>query len=148
MRAPRRSGLLMGVAAVLSVVGMGAQQVAVAPPAKNWTLPLFTKEGFHQMTLRGEEVRPVSSDQVDISGLDVTVFSGDASSRVDTVILSPQATFHINEKVAHGESPVRVVRDDVEVTGIGWTYFYNEKKVLIAHDAHVVFHAALPDILK
>jgi hypothetical protein len=145
---PPRKGALAGGAILLTVLCAAAQQSAVAPPARNWTLPLFTKEGFHQMTLRGEEVVPVNSNQVDISGLDVTVFSGDAAAKVDTVILSPQASFLINEKVAHGDQAVRLIRDDVEVTGTGWTYYYNEKKVLIAHSAHVVFHAALPDILK
>jgi hypothetical protein len=43
---------------------------------------------------------------------------------------------------------VRLVRDDIEVTGVGWTYIYNEKKVLISRHAHVVFHSALPDLLK
>jgi hypothetical protein len=131
-------------AAALSV----AQEAAVAPPAKNWTLPLFTKEGYRQMTLKGAEVRPVTSDRVDISGLDVTVFSGGPEAKVDTVILSPEASFMINEKIARGDRTVRLVRDDVDVTGVGWTYYYYEKKVLIAHSAHVVFHAGLPDILR
>jgi hypothetical protein len=125
-----------------------AQDASIAPPARNWTLPLFTKEGYRQMTLRGDVMRPVTSDRVDISGMNVTVFSGTAEAKVDSVLLSPTATFLINEKVARGEGPVRLVRDDVEVTGIGWTYYYNEKKVLISRHAHVVFHSALPDILK
>jgi hypothetical protein len=125
-----------------------AQDTAIAPPARNWTLPLFTKEGFRQMTLRGDIMRPVTVDRVDISGMSVTVFSGTAEAKVDSVLLSPEATFLLNEKVARGDGPVRLVRDDVEVTGIGWTYYYNEKKVLISRHAHVVFHSALPDILK
>ena len=120
----------------------------MAPPAKNWTLPLFTKEGFRQMTLRGNEVRPVTADRIDISGLNITVFSGDAQAKVDSVLTSPEAMFMISEKIARGDKSVRLVRDDVEVTGEKWTYFYNEKKVLIARNAHVVFHAAMPDILK
>lgn len=120
----------------------------MAPPAKNWTLPLFTKEGFRQMTLRGDEVRPVTSDRVDISGMVVTVYSGDAQARVVSVLSSPEATFMINERIARGDRSVRLVRDDVEVNGAGWTYYYNEKKVLIARNSHVVFHAAMPDILK
>jgi hypothetical protein len=125
-----------------------AQEVAVAPPARNWTLPLFTREGYHQMTLRGDEVRPVTSDQIDIIGMNVTVFSGGPDERVDSVLLSPAATFLINEKIAKGDSTVRLIRDDVDATGEGWTYTYNEKKVLISRHAHVVFHSALPDILK
>jgi hypothetical protein len=125
-----------------------AQDATIAPPAKNWTLPLFTKEGYRQMTLKGAEVRPVTSDRIDIGGLDVTVFSGGPEAKVDTVILSPEASFMINEKIARGDQSVRLIRDDVDVTGQGWTYYYNEKKVLIARNAHVVFHAGLPDILR
>jgi hypothetical protein len=135
-------------AALLAGALCWAQDGAVAPPARNWTLPLFTREGYRQMTLKGAEVRPVTSDQVDIGGLDVTVFSGGPEAKVDTVILSPEATFMINERIARGDQSVRLIRDDVDVTGVGWTYYYNEKKVLIAHSAHVVFHSGLPDILR
>jgi hypothetical protein len=137
-----------GAALLAAALGAAAQQAPVAPPAKNWTLPLFTREGYRQMTLKGVEVRPVTADRIDITGLDVTVFSGGPAAKVDTVILSPEASFMVNEKVAHGDGPVRLVRDDVDVTGDGWTYYYNEKKVLIARNAHVVFHAGLPDILR
>jgi hypothetical protein len=135
-------------AALLAAALCCAQDSTIAPPAKNWTLPLFTKEGYRQMTLKGSEVRPVSSDQVDIGGLDVTVFSGGPDAKVDTVILSPEASFMINEKIARGDQSVRMIRDDVDVTGVGWTYYYNEKKVLISHSAHVVFHSGLPDMLR
>ena len=93
-------------------------------------------------------MRPISADRIDISGMIVTVFSGDAQAKVDSVISSPEATFMINEKIARGDKSVHLVRDDVEVTGDDWTYFYNEKRVLIARNARVVFHAAMPDILK
>jgi len=125
-----------------------ADELSVAPPATNWTLPLFTKEGFRQMTLKGNEVRPVTANQVDITGMNFTVYSGTAEAKVDSVLLSPRATFMINERVAKGDQTVRLVRDDLEVLGEDWTYLYNEKKVLIGRNAHVVFHAALPNILK
>lgn len=125
-----------------------AEESAVPPPAHNWTLPLFTKEGFRQMTLKGDEATPRSADRIDITNISVTVFNASAQPKVDTVLLSPQASFLLNEKVASGPDRVRVVRDDIEVTGIGWTYLYNEKKVLITRNAHVVFHADLPDILR
>jgi hypothetical protein len=145
----RREKAFWAVIALLAPLpGAAAQDIAVAPPARNWTLPLFTKEGFSQMTLRGDEVRPVNSDRIDISGMTVTVYSGDARAKVDSVLSSPEATFLINEKVARGDRSVRLVRDDVEVTGEQWTYSYNEKKVLIARNARVVFHAAMPDILR
>jgi hypothetical protein len=143
-----RTCLVAVVALVACVAKTPAEDAPIAPPARNWTLPLFTKEGFRQMTLRGDEVRPVTADRVDISGVSVTVFSGDAAAKVDSVLSSPEATFMINERIASGDKSVRLVRDDIEVTGEKWTYFYNEKKVLIARNAHVVFHAAMPDILR
>ncbi len=125
-----------------------AEDSLLAPPARNWTLPLFTKEGNRQMTLRGDEVHPVSADRVDITGMSVTVFSGGPDAKVDSVLLSPEASFLLQEKVARGSKSVRLVRDDIEVSGEGWSYLYNEKKVLISRNTHVVFHSALPDILK
>jgi hypothetical protein len=126
----------------------GADEIQVGPPAHNWVLPLFTKEGYRQMTLRGDRVQPVTSDRVDITGMTVTVYSGDAKAKVDSFLSSPEATFLINEKVAKGPGSVRIVRDDVEVEGEAWTYLYNERKVLIARNVHVLFHAAMPDLLK
>jgi len=139
---------LLAAAAWAAALGAGAQDIPVAPPARDWTLPLFTKDGYRQMTLKGDQVQPVTSDRVDIVGVNVTVFSGAADERVDSVLLSPEATFLINERIARGSRTVRLIRDDVEVKGEDWTYFYNEKKVLINRGAHVVFHAALPNILK
>lgn len=139
---------LAAIALLASLPCAPAQESTIAPPARNWTLPLFTKEGYRQMTLRGDEVRPVTSDRVDITGMNVTVFSGTPEAKVDSVILSPEATFLIGEKQARGDKFVRLIRDDIEVSGEGWSYNYNEKKVLIFHHAHVVFHTALPDILK
>jgi hypothetical protein len=143
-RANRQAAVL----ALALATAAAAQNAAVAPPARNWTLPLFTKEGYRQMTIRGDEVRPVSSDRVDVIGMNVTVYSGTPEAKIDSVLLSPKATFLIGEKLAQGDGAVRLIRDDVEVNGQSWWYSYNEKKVLIHRNAHVVFHSALPDILK
>lgn len=145
---PLKKSIVAALALLVPGLGGGAQDLATSPPARNWTLPLFTKEGFRELTIRGDEVHPINSDRIDIKGMNVTVFSGGADAKVDSVLLSPEASFLINEKIAHGDGFVRVVRDDVEVTGEAWTYTYNEKKVLISKHAHVVFHSALPDILK
>jgi hypothetical protein len=137
------------IGALAFAAGAGAaDDVQVGPPAHNWILPLFTKEGYRQMTLRGDKVQPVTSDQVDITGMTVTVFSGDARAKVDSFLSSPNASFLINEKVAKGPGTVHLVRDDSEVTGEEWIYLYNERKVLMARNVHVVFHAAMPDLLK
>ncbi|MCX6955587.1 MAG: hypothetical protein NTV51_25865 [Verrucomicrobia bacterium] len=120
-----------------------------AAPAKNWVLPLFSpKEGFRTMTLRGSEVRPVGTARVDVTDLNITVFSGDAAARVETLLLSPSASFFAKEKRATGEKSVRLIRDDIEVTGEGWVYLHDTKTVSLARNVRVVFTAQLNDILK
>src|SRR6185295_16961963 len=103
---------------------------ALAPaPALNWVLPIFTdKEGFRSMTLRGTEVRPVGK-QIAVTDLSITVFSGNAASQIDSMLLSPSALFSPKENRASGDKSVRYIRDDVEVTGIGWTYDHKTRKV-------------------
>jgi hypothetical protein len=118
------------------------------PPAVNWVLPIFTdKEGFRSMTLRGSEVRPVGRS-IAVTDLSITIFSGDASSQVDSILLSPSALFVPKENRATGDKSVRLIRDDIEVIGVGWIYDHAAKKVSLQHDVRVTFRAQLNDILK
>jgi hypothetical protein len=117
--------------------------------AKNWSLPLFTKEGHRSLTLRGTEARTFSAERIDIIDLNITTFNGDASAKVDAILLCRElASFFPNEKVVRGESSVRLVRDDLEITGEQWTYDHAAKKVSLARHARITFKAQLPDILK
>jgi hypothetical protein len=49
---------------------------------------------------------------------------------------------------AAGDGTVRLIRDDIEVTGSGWNYDHPGKKVSITRNVRVVFAAQLNDILK
>ncbi len=142
--------ILAALAAVAAAASLArAAEPAVGAPAKNWVLPLFTdKEGFHTMTLRGSEARAVGDDQLDVTDLNITVFSGDAAAHVDTMLLSPQASFFQSEKRANGDHFVRVIRDDLEASGQRWTYDYVQKKVTLDGRVRIVFRAELKDLLQ
>jgi hypothetical protein len=122
---------------------------AVTPaPAQNWVLPVFTdKEGFRSMTLRGSEVRPMGK-QIGVTNLNITIFSGDEKAQVDSVLLSPIALFSPKENRANGEGTVRFIRDDIEVTGVGWAYDHVAKKISLQENVRVTFRSQLKDILK
>jgi hypothetical protein len=121
---------------------------SAGPPAVNWVLPIFTdKEGYRSMTLRGSEVRP-SSRSIAVTDLSITIFSGDAATRVDSMLLSPSAEFYPKENRATGSKSVRFIRDDFEVTGVGWVYDHAAKKVSLQSNVRVTFRAQLNDILK
>jgi lipopolysaccharide export system protein LptC len=52
------------------------------------------------------------------------------------------------EHRAHGDKSVRYIRDDIEVTGVGWMYDHETKKVSLQQNVRVTFRAQLNDILK
>jgi len=139
---------LAALAAAAAPVPTPTPNGPLAPPAHDWILPLFTREGYRELTAKGSEVQPLTADQLEVKMMTVTTFVGGANPKVDAVITSPTATFFIDEKTARGDHAVRLVRDDMTVDGEGWTYDYNQKTVLIFHHVHVVFHSALPDLLK
>jgi hypothetical protein len=117
--------------------------------AKNWSLPLFTKEGHRSMTLRGTKARTVNPTRIDITDLNITTFTGDAAAKVESILLCRElASFYPEEKLVRGTAEVRLVRDDLEITGEQWVYDHGAKKVSIARNTRITFKAQLPDLLK
>lgn len=100
------------------------------------------------MTLRGAKASFPLTDQVDVVDLNLTIYSGDATNQVETVILSPAATFLPKQNLARGEAGVRVIRDDLEATGIHWTYDHAQKKVSLTGRVRIVFNAEFKSLLK
>jgi hypothetical protein len=117
-------------------------------PAINWVAPLFTKDNYRSLTARGARASFPSSNQVEVVNLDLTVFSGDASAKVETVIRAPAATFLPRESLARGETGVRVLRDDLEASGVQWSYNHAQKKVSLTGRVRIVFNAEFKNLLK
>ena len=128
--------------------GAFAASVETNAPVKNFSLPTFTKEGYHSVLLRGNEALFVSAQQINVTGMQLTLFAGDATNRVETVIISPEARFFPDRNVAEGEHGVRVLRDDVEMSGTKWTYDKDQIKVVLDGNVRVIFRVQLKDILK
>jgi len=124
--------------------GAATEPIATTP-ALNWVLPIFTDaEGHRSMTLRGSAVAPAAGGAIAVTDLSITVFSGDAAARVETLLLSREATFFPKENRAAGEKGVRVIRDELEVTGENWTYDHAGKNVSIRRNVRVIYRAQLP----
>lgn len=139
---------LLGAALALRSFLPAAEPPPATAPAVNWVLPLFTdKEGFRSMTLRGSEVRP-QGRSIAVTDLNITIFSGDAAARVDSILLSREAQFWPKENRASGTQSVRYIRDDIDVTGVGWDYDHAGKKISLREKVRVTFTAQINDILK
>jgi hypothetical protein len=123
-------------------------RATVSAPIKNFRLPTFTAAGHREAMLLAGEARLPEPARIELKEMMLTLFSGDAAEDVDTLLAAPVATFLPAEKLASGPDTVRLERLDLTVTGADWTYDHAAKKVVIRRDAHVIFRAALGDILK
>lgn len=138
------------LALLLSGVTACAANTQVAPnqPIVNFRLPDFTPEGNRSWLLRGSEARYANAGQVDITGLNLTIFNGLPDGKVETLILSPTAEVRPGEMLVRGHDAIRVINDRFEATGAEWNYNHREKKVSIGKNVHVVLHAELKAMLQ
>jgi len=148
---PRPKTLLLA-GACLCAAALGCAQsptrVSSSAPVLNFRLPYWTPEGHRAWLVRGSEARLISDEEVDIKELTLTVFAGDASERVQTVLLSPTAKVLRDEQVASGDDSLRVINDRIEAAGLGWRYDHKGKKVSIFKNVRVTIRSELKDLLK
>lgn len=145
--------LVLAGASLLAIVSGHAQspQITARAPVKDFTLPFFNDAGNRTMLVRGGEALLSDPSRVTIHDLTLSVFTGGDENKIDTVIVSPAATVIPAEKAVTGEQIVRLVRDDLEVSGEAWRYEHSDlgaKKILIKRNVHIVFRTELKDILK
>ena len=135
---------------VLTIFGLPAPSYSadIAAPALNWALPLFSKEGYRTITARGSEARAIDAQRFDIVDLNLTVFNGAALSKVESILLSPAATFLPQSKIARGDKSVRFIGEEIEASGTHWVYRHEAKKISLDGNVRVTFRAELKNILQ
>jgi hypothetical protein len=117
-------------------------------PVLHFRVSTFTRDGFRAWLLAGTEGRYISANELQISGLNLTVFDGTAANRVESVFLSPSATALLNERRVEGPERLRLITDDFEASGEEWAYNQRQKRVSIGKNVRVVFHTQLQDMLR
>lgn len=133
-----------------AVMALGASPTQIAPdqPIVNFRLPDFTPEGNRSWLVRGSEARYANKSQVDIKGLNLSIFTGLPDGKVETLILSPSAQVVPADQIVRGADTIRVINDRFEATGSDWSYAHREKKISITKNVHVVLHTQLKAILQ
>jgi lipopolysaccharide export system protein LptC len=139
---------LLALLLVTSAGLAATTQIAPDKPIINFRLPSFTPEGHRSWLVRGSEARIQKEGQVDITGLNLSIFTGLADGKVETLILSPSARVVPADQLVRGEDSIRVVNDRFEATGLNWTYSQRDKRISIGKNVRVVLHTQFKDILK
>jgi hypothetical protein len=145
-RLPFRSLLAFLLAA--SAGQAATTQITPDKPIINFRLPDFTPEGYRSKLVRGSEARYQPGGVIDIIGLNLSIYTGDADGKVETLILSPSAQVVPAEEIVRGNDSIRVIDDRLEATGSEWTYSHRDKNVSIRKNVRVVLRTQLKDILQ
>lgn len=122
--------------------------VSASAPVINFRLPTFTPDGHRSWLIRGSEARLANPKEIEVKQLTLTIFSGDDTDRIETLILSPSAKVLPEPQVATGPDTIRVIDDHFEASGAVWRYEHREKRVSIGKNVRVTFRAELKDFLK
>jgi lipopolysaccharide export system protein LptC len=138
--------ILLGLLVASSA--LATTQISTQKPIVNFRLPWFTPEGYRAWMVRGSEARYVAAERIDIKDLTLSVFTGLADEKVDTLLLSPDAVVNPDAAVVTGSSTIRVISGQFEATGTEWSYAHKDKKVSIAKNVRVTFNAEFKDFLK
>jgi hypothetical protein len=136
-----------GSVGIFNPAAFAAPQVSATAPIKNFRLPVFTPEGFRHLMLRAGEALPTPT-RIDVQEMELTLFTGRADERIDSMLAAPSALFLPEKQFVSGRESVRLERLDLTVTGTDWSYDHASRKILIQHDSHLIFRATLGNILK
>ncbi|HEY4301632.1 MAG TPA: LPS export ABC transporter periplasmic protein LptC [Candidatus Didemnitutus sp.] len=137
---------------IAAAVPMGAQNTtrfSAEAPIKNFKLPMYTvPDGYRTWLIRGTEALVRGANDIDVSELTLTIFSGDAHEKIETMILSPSAHVAPENQTASGNATIRVINDAYEASGTGWHFDHKAGTVSIDRHVKVVLHGELKGFLK
>lgn len=117
-----------------------AQRIEPDAPVMDFTLPLFGDEGYKTWEITGHEGRYQGKDRILVLLMTIKIFSGNADMLLQTIIASPDANINLKEKTATGDSVLRVRGHNYRVSGRGWTWYGQENRIVVHHDAKVEFN--------
>lgn len=116
-------------------------------PLRNFSFPVFGEDGYKLWELRGVEGRYISESESVILGLDLKVFSGDASALLESRLRSPRAHVYLDETRAEGDSSLFFSGENFVLQGENWSWDGRTKTMKVASAARVIFNDEI-DILK
>jgi hypothetical protein len=126
--------------------------VTISAPSKGIRLPAFNEQGHRTSLLTASEGRFISPGQIDATHLDLVIYPGDGTARVETRLTAPTASFFLKDTAApraSGKESVRLVHEnEIDASGEDWAYDHGRKKLWINKNVRLVFPAPLQDILK
>ncbi len=118
-----------------------AQQGGGQQTISGFEVPEFDQDNRLRSRLFGDFARILPSGLVDITRMRIDFYDDDRE--VEMRITAASCLYDRSSRNATGESSVRIARENMIITGQGFTWLANEGKFEIHDDAKVVLQGAL-----
>lgn len=115
-------------------------------PILNFRLPMFNQEGYQTWHIHGDQGIYVSEDEVEIIGMELTIYSGDQNNLLEATIESPKATIFPLENKAKSCNEIKVVGNNYKLFGKNWFWDGKIKKIIINQNVQVTFTQPLTNL--
>ena len=151
MSSPRAISFLAAALIAASASAQVSTRISSEAPVVNFRLPTFTPEGYREWLVRGSEARMHSTKEIDVRELTLTVFAGDATDRITTMILAPVAKVLPDDRTVTGAETIRVLNDELEASGADWRVHQPAEKTVemtMRRNVRVTFRAELKNLLQ
>ncbi len=127
------------LAAFLVALAARAQQKDPAQTVSGFRVPEYDDEGHLKSELFGEFARVLPDGVIEISQLKIDVYN---KGQVDMTVTAPQCAYNQKEGLAKSDSDVRIARENMVVTGVGFSWNGQNERFEILNKAKVVLKDA------
>ncbi|HQU08530.1 MAG: hypothetical protein B7X06_00415 [Verrucomicrobia bacterium 21-51-4] len=146
---------------MLSIVGLDADPDRIIPdaPVSDFKLPMFGPDGYKTWELLGKQGKALAANEIEVQGMVLKVYSGDAAMSLEATLESPLAYVFPREHRATGPGYLHIVGPGFTVLGRNWSWkslpSEAEKGGGLGHSAwielheevRVTFKERLPEVL-
>lgn len=130
-----------GAAAVLLLLAAWAhaQQAGDVQQVTGFRVPSYDDEGNLTSQMFGDTARIMPDGLVEITELRMEFYSGGGTNRdTEMRVTSPKCLYDRGRGSATSDAPVRIARDNMVVTGVGFTWNGKDERLRILKDSKVV----------
>lgn len=120
---------------VLALCGMAAAQDPNVQSLSGFELPEYDAEGRKVRHIFGDMAEVLPEGLIRITNLRVDIFQNE---KVAMKVIAPRCELNQKTKQAVSDGPVRIIRDNMVVTGTGFDFSNEKERIQIMHDTKVV----------
>jgi hypothetical protein len=123
---------LLPLLLLYAVVGWGQDDITTLT---DFSVPEYDQQGNMVSELKGDYADILPDGRVRIRNLRIDSYR---DNEIDMSITAPECEYSESDKTAHSDSDVRIARDNMVVTGQGFSWRSSDERLVIRSNVKVV----------